>query len=150
AIFTEAIPPRPAKRARPLLPPGAEVLDRFHDVPATAIDISRHHLGLESEHLLVVGRDPGAQRGAHGPALPGQKTPPDHDDQTPCFTVPTLPHEEVAVSIRYFWRIRRNVTTVTPAMAIISNVLGSGTAAVTPASLTLSRPGVSINPVEYS
>src|SRR5215469_14374215 len=35
-------------------------------------------------------------------------------------------------------------------MAIIVRVLGSGTGVDTPASLTLSRPGVSINPVVYS
>src|SRR6476620_5551101 len=35
-------------------------------------------------------------------------------------------------------------------MAIIARVLGSGTAVDTPASLTLSRPGVSVNPVVYS
>src|SRR4051812_34261358 len=48
------------------------------------------------------------------------------------------------------WRLRPKITTVAPAMAIIARLLGSGTAAETPESLTLSRPGLSINPVVYS
>ena len=66
-----------------------------HEIPTTTLDVNGRRLDLKAERLLVVRGDAGVQGGAHGPALPGRKPPPDRDDQTPCFTVPAMAVEEL-------------------------------------------------------
>src|SRR5512135_2330928 len=87
----QAVRPRPLPRAR------ADVLDTPRGVPATVPEISGHRLDLQAERLLVVRRDAGVQRGAHGQALPDQKPPPDRPRRTPRFAAPAAARVGLAV-----------------------------------------------------
>ena len=75
----------------------------LRDNPATILDVSRHRLDLHPQGLLVVRGNPSINRDAHGPALPGQKPPPNRAAVKPLVS-PRLDGPPSGVAVIYPFR----------------------------------------------